>query len=537
MKQLNIIERIARGNYGIIYSGEMKDGKKVAIKRNLKGVNFDFCYGMKELYINLQFAKVNHPNIVSMITTMTRYEQPENRPFSPLPLSMTEQKEDEYHYVYELGKTDLYKYIKEYKERNVRIGYETLKELFLHICMGLQFMHMNGYIHRDIKPDNVILFEEEDKMIGKLCDFGFATKFNKYEPHTPNIVTSWYRAPEIIAGKTDYCLNSDIWSLGCVFYEMLRGEALLDGINNDPCIMMQVIIGKLPFHVSDEDIESVYDGNIINRSLCEDLPSFLGTSEEELNNYTCNESDNIEDLLKGMLSINPSKRYSIDDILNHQYFENYQDVIEFNKISIDTEYRVITVVDCEQRNEWLEGFVVEIFDNVHIHNKDYWWYKDRALFQTIYTFDRMLYYFNEDDEEDTNYIPNDKDGTRLKFYVILYFYTKYYGTLTSPLKFSEMSGYKVDDVEMCNKLDYYEENIISKINPDFEIDTMYEVYTRYHQINLNTVYALLIYVLNGHHSGSDSNVAYGHFIKHFEYYSKAADERIRCLRENMNESN
>ena len=473
---------------------------------------------------------------------MTKYEEPINRPFSPLPESMVKQREDEYHYIFELGKTDLYQYIQKYNDKSIRMGYQNMKRILLDICLGLEFIHRNGYIHRDIKPDNVVLYDEDGRLLGKICDFGFAKKFNKYESHTPNIVTCWYRAPEIITGMTDYDISSDIWSLGCVLYEMIRGDALLKGIEDNPEIMIQTLIGKMPINVNKEDLISIGAENydLITESLCKDFPSFLGMTQVELDTYTCDESQMLEELLRNMLILNPNDRINIDNILKSEYFDEYRNNIESSicDFNIDEDCVVHTIMECEQR-DWLSEYIFEILDNFYIHKKDYWWYKDKILFQTIYVFDKILYLEREENISESNigYIANDKEGTRIKFYTILYFYTKYYGSLTFNIKFSEMSGYDVDINNMYDTVDHFEERLINILSPDFETDTVYDIYTRKQKLDEETVYALILYVINGHHSGSDPYDAYRFFEEHKEFYCKAARERTNTIKDKLNHTN
>ena len=83
-------------------------------------------------------------------------------------------------------------------------------------------MNGKGIIHRDIKPSNMLWFRAGgDNRLFKLCDFGLAKVLSGQENTTPKVVTSWYRAPEISFRWNDYSFDSDIWSMGCVFFEMM----------------------------------------------------------------------------------------------------------------------------------------------------------------------------------------------------------------------------------------------------------------------------------------------------------------------------
>lgn len=92
-------------------------------------------------------------------------------------------------------------------------------ESILHgLLQALKHCHDRSIIHRDIKPDNILLNVSNVK----LCDFSLS---GEYTPcMTPNVVTLWYRSPELLFGCTNYTFSVDIWSVGCVLYEMMSSR-------------------------------------------------------------------------------------------------------------------------------------------------------------------------------------------------------------------------------------------------------------------------------------------------------------------------
>jgi serine/threonine protein kinase len=92
---------------------------------------------------------------------------------------------------------------------------------------GLHFCHVRGVMHRDLKPQN-ILVSKDGRL--KLADFGLARAFvPPIRPFTHEVVTLWYRAPEILLGCKTYALPVDIWSVGTILAEMVTKRPLLPG--------------------------------------------------------------------------------------------------------------------------------------------------------------------------------------------------------------------------------------------------------------------------------------------------------------------
>ena len=88
-------------------------------------------------------------------------------------------------------------------------------------------MHDNWYIHRDLKTSNLLLNNRGEI---KVADFGLARKYGSPMGNmTQMVVTLWYRAPELLLGSKDYTTAIDMWSVGCIFAELLLNEALLPG--------------------------------------------------------------------------------------------------------------------------------------------------------------------------------------------------------------------------------------------------------------------------------------------------------------------
>ena len=90
------------------------------------------------------------------------------------------------------------------------------------LLSGIAYCHAHRVLHRDLKPQNLLI---DNRGTIKLADFGLARAFSlPVRTYTHEVVTLWYRAPEILLGTKTYSTAVDVWSLGCIFAEMVSQE-------------------------------------------------------------------------------------------------------------------------------------------------------------------------------------------------------------------------------------------------------------------------------------------------------------------------
>uniref|UniRef100_A0A8D2HJV2 MOK protein kinase n=1 Tax=Urocitellus parryii TaxID=9999 RepID=A0A8D2HJV2_UROPR len=104
------------------------------------------------------------------------------------------------------------------KRRRHPLSEKKIRHYMYQLCRSLDHMHRNGIFHRDVKPENILIKQD----VLKLGDFGSCRSVYSKQPYTEYISTRWYRAPECLLTDGFYTYKMDLWSAGCVFYEIAR---------------------------------------------------------------------------------------------------------------------------------------------------------------------------------------------------------------------------------------------------------------------------------------------------------------------------
>jgi len=173
---------------------------------------------------------------------------------------------------------------------------------------GLLFCHKRRILHRDLKPQNLLI---DRKGSLKLADFGLARAFCvPLRPYTHEVITLWYRAPEILLGSQAYSTPVDIWSAGCIFAEMIAKRPLFPG-DSEIDQLFRV------FRVLGTPVEEIWRG-------CTSLPDYKANfpkwKKQELSKVLPMADDQALDLLSKMLIYEPHQRISAKEAIKHPYF-------------------------------------------------------------------------------------------------------------------------------------------------------------------------------------------------------------------------
>ncbi|KAJ3324472.1 MAPK protein hog1 [Boothiomyces sp. JEL0866] len=194
---------------------------------------------------------------------------------------------------------------------------------------GLRYVHQAGVIHRDLKPANILVNENCDL---KICDFGLARVSEQVM--TGYVSTRYYRAPEIMLTWQHYDKAVDLWSLGCIFGEMLEGKQkpLFPGKDHvDQFTFIAELLGSPPIDV----VQSIASENVIY----------------------------YRDLLSKMLQWDPKKRITAKEALDHPYFDEYKDgeEEELNVVPFDWSFMEQNI----STDEWRQR-VIHVINNLQL---------------------------------------------------------------------------------------------------------------------------------------------------------------------------
>ncbi|ETI51159.1 CMGC/CDKL protein kinase [Phytophthora nicotianae] len=185
------------------------------------------------------------------------------------------------------------------------------RRIIFQLCKALEYCHSNRFIHRDVKPDNILIDENGDI---KLCDFGVARTVQfEGDPLSDYVSTRWYRPPEQELRLDRYSFDADMWSVGCVLMELLMGRPLFPGNTQIEQInLIQSYLGPLPaaLHAKlPRGVVSVQTASKSFQELLGDRPLPDGTL----------------DFLVNTLQLEPKLRLSAKQCLEHPFLKPLRD--------------------------------------------------------------------------------------------------------------------------------------------------------------------------------------------------------------------
>ncbi|CAI8617825.1 unnamed protein product [Vicia faba] len=185
-------------------------------------------------------------------------------------------------------------------------------KMFLYqILCGIAYCHSHRVLHRDLKPQNLLIDRSSNAL--KLADFGLARAFGiPVRTFTHEVVTLWYRAPEILLGSRHYSTPVDVWSVGCIFAEMINQRPLFPG-DSEIDELFKI------FRITGTPNEDTWPGVT---SLPDFKSAFPKWPSKDLATLVPNLEPSGLDLLSSMLRLDPSRRITARGALEHEYFKD-----------------------------------------------------------------------------------------------------------------------------------------------------------------------------------------------------------------------
>ncbi|KAI9179540.1 hypothetical protein H9P43_004868 [Blastocladiella emersonii ATCC 22665] len=281
------IEKVGEGTYGVVYKArDAASGRIVALKK-IRFENEDDGVPATALREVALLLDLHHPNIVKLeqVTYLTK----------------------QLYLVFEFLDQDLKAYMD--ARKSAPLPEDLTRSFTCQLLRALEFCHTHRVLHRDLKPQNILIDAHNNL---KLADFGLARAFNlPMRVYTHEVVTLWYRPPEILLGSKNYSFGVDIWSAGCIFLEMMVGKAVFPGDSEiDQLFKIFQIRGTPDRHVW-RNIEDLPDFAV---EFPKWRPRPLQALVPDAPVYSLH-------LVENMLAYDPNLRYTARFALNHPFFD------------------------------------------------------------------------------------------------------------------------------------------------------------------------------------------------------------------------
>uniref|UniRef100_A0A672KKP4 cyclin-dependent kinase n=1 Tax=Sinocyclocheilus grahami TaxID=75366 RepID=A0A672KKP4_SINGR len=289
VEEFQCLNRIEEGTYGVVYRAKDKKTDEIVALKRLKMEKEKEGFPITSLREINTILKAQHPNIVTVREIVVG------------------------------SNMDKIYIVMNYVEHDLKSLMETMKQPFLpgevktlmiQLLRGVRHLHDNWILHRDLKTSNLLL---SHKGILKIGDFGLAREYGSpLKPYTPVVVTLWYRSPDLLLGAKEYSTAVDMWSVGCIFGELLTQKPLFPGKSEIDQI-------NKVFKDLGSPSEKIWPGY-------SEMPAVkkMTFTEYPYNNlrkrFGALLSDQGFDLMNKFLTYCPAKRISADEALKHEYF-------------------------------------------------------------------------------------------------------------------------------------------------------------------------------------------------------------------------
>lgn len=280
--------QLGTGAYGTVFKGKNRETNEIVALKRVRLDNDDEGVPSSALREICLLKELKHKNIVRLQDVL--------------------HNEKKLTLIFEHCDQDLKKY---FDSLNGEIDPNVVKSFFYQLLKGLSFCHGHNILHRDLKPQNLLINKNG---VLKLADFGLARAFGlPVRFYSAEVVTLWYRPPDVLFGAKLYSTDVDIWSAGCIFAEMANaGRPLFPGSNVEDQL-------KRIFKLLGTPTEESWPG-LTRLPEFKTFPYYHPTTNFSQVVPKLNVKG--KDLLQKLLVCYPPKRISADDALNHSYFSD-----------------------------------------------------------------------------------------------------------------------------------------------------------------------------------------------------------------------
>ncbi|QPG73312.1 TFIIH complex serine/threonine-protein kinase subunit kin28 [Brettanomyces nanus] len=280
--------KVGEGTYAVVYLGkQLSSGKDVAIKE-IKTGGFKDGLDMSAIREVKYLQELSHENVIELIDVFSDVGKNLNLVLEFLPSDMEVIIND----------------------KSLVILSADIKSWILMTLRGVNHCHRNGILHRDLKPSNLLISPTGQL---KLADFGLARALGSpNERFTSNVVTRWYRAPELLFGSHHYSTAIDVWAVGVIFAELMLRTPYLPGKDDND----QVVV---TFQALGTPTEKLWPG-VSHLPNYNNLVMYPPPSRQELRNRFPAATEGALDLLCGMLILDPNNRWDTAKCLTYKYF-------------------------------------------------------------------------------------------------------------------------------------------------------------------------------------------------------------------------
>lgn len=286
MQKYEKLLKIGEGTYGTVFKAKNRETQEIVALKRVRLDDEDDGVPSSALREICLLKELKHRNIIRLLDVL--------------------HGENKLTLVFEYCDQDLKKY---FDSCNGEIDSDTVRLFMQQLLRGLSFCHSHNVLHRDLKPQNLLINKNGEL---KLADFGLARAFGiPVKCYSAEVVTLWYRPPDVLFGAKIYNTSIDQWSAGCIFAEMANsGRPLFPGSDIEDQL-------KRIFKLLGEPNEENWPGVAL-------LPDYKDLNVQQatfnLSQVVPKLNQKGKDLLQQLLICNPALRISAEDSLKHSYF-------------------------------------------------------------------------------------------------------------------------------------------------------------------------------------------------------------------------